>query len=327
MDKNQVISFIQSQLSAGNISNEDLRRIAAGPEVAGATPIDVTSNSNKLTQVFYGIGAVIAFVGVVILVAQNWDEIGFAGRILVTLGISLVTYISGMLIRKPEHKIISQVMYGLSAILAPLGVYVLLEQANVDFTSTIQLITALILFVIFGFATYVSKRNLLFVITVAFASWAYYALIVKIFGFGYDNTEYFKWASMLLGAAYLFLGYGFRSLWSAVDPEDLHEKSRVQKIFYGLGTLFILGGGIAIGGMFDLFFILLIFAAFYGSVYLRSRAMLIFAALFLMGHIIKLTSKHFVNSIGWPVALIVVGFFVIGIGYLTVYLNKRYIAK
>ena len=95
---------------------------------------------------------------------------------------------------------------------------------------------------------------------------------------------------------------------------------------YGFGTLAILGAGIFIGGVFDLILIALIFAVFYGSVYLKSRSMLIFGAIFLMAHIIKLTSKYFVGSVGWPVALIIVGFLVIGVGYMTFYLNKRFMS-
>ena len=80
------------------------------------------------------------------------------------------------------------------------------------------------------------------------------------------------------------------------------------------------------GGIFDLITIALIFAAFYGSIYLKSRSMLTLAALFLMGHIVQLTARYFVNSIGWPVALIAVGFLIIAIGYGTLYLNKKFIA-
>ena len=105
----------------------------------------------------------------------------------------------------------------------------------------------------------------------------------------------------------------------------MKEVLATQSVLYGLATIAILGAGIFIGGLFDLILVLLIFGAFYGSVYLRSGSMLILASLFLIAHTIKLTAEYFVNSVGWPVALICFGFVIIGVGYGTLYLNKTFI--
>ena len=318
MDKQQIISFIEEQLTTGKISKEDLINI-------GGNKTTKQESSRNLINTFYGIGAIIAIIGVGILVNQHWDEIGFAGRILVTLGISLVSYISALLLNKPQQKVVSQVLFTISAALAPLGSYILLKEANITFDWIPQIITSIILFVVFGIGLLISKRNILVLIAIGFASWAYYAIVMKIFGFDYYNSDFLKWASMLLGASYLFIAYGYKSASQATNQIDIKERRVIQNILYGLGTLAILGAGISVGGIFDLFFIVLVFGAFYGSVYLKSRSMLIFGALFLMAHIIKLTSKYFVGSVGWPLALIVIGFLVIGVGYFTYYLNRKFI--
>lgn len=326
MDKKQVIEFIEAQIESGKISRGDLKEL-----VGGGHP-DSKSHANQsknLINVFYSIGAIIALVGVGILVAQNWNEIGFSGRILVTLGLSVATYIAALLLKTSEQRTISSVLFTFSAALAPMGVYVLLNEADIKLTLGNQALAGVILAVIYGTALYVSKRNILTLITIAFASWSYFTLILKYFEFDalYSySVDYLKWATMLLGVAYILIAYGYRSIQESLDTEE-HEGKSVQHVLYGLGTLAILGAGISIGGAFDLVFILVIFAAFYGSVYLRSRAMLIFGAIFLAAHIIKLTSKYFIDSIGWPVALIAVGFLVIGIGYATFYLNKKFISE
>ena len=337
MDKQQIISLIEAQLAVGKISKADLLNLANQEAVLSQTQSSTpTVNSSKffvkeessknLILTFYFIGAVIAIVGVGILIAQNWIEIGFAGRILVTLGISLVAYCAGLILKSPEQRTISQVMFLIAALLAPLGSYVLLQEASIDFGQTTQITVACILSIIFGTALFISKKNILLLITIGFLTWAYYAIVMKIFGFNYYNFNSIKWAGMLLGVSYLFIGYGLKSVWAPVDASDLNGKNIIQHLLYGFGTFAILTAGIFIGGIFDLIFIALIFAAFYGSVYLKSRAMLILGALFLMAHIIKLTSKYFVGSVGWPVALIVIGFLVIAVGYMTFYLNKRFIS-
>lgn len=316
MDKSQLIALIEEQLVAGTITKADLLKIAPVKE----------EGSKNLTRIFYIIGAIIAIVGVIILIAQNWVDIGFGGRILVSLGLSFVTYVIGLLMRNPEHRVLSQVMFMISAVLAPLGAAVFIDQANLDFTWGYQAMTALIMLIVYSLALVVSKKNVLILVVIASASWAYYAFILNVFGDNFYDTDILQWATMILGGAYLLLATGFRSIFPVTDTQDEREKNGVRNTLHALGTLAVLGGGIAVGGIFDLIFIAFIFAAFYGSVYLKSRAMLTLGAAFLMAHIIKLTSKYFVDSIGWPVMLIVCGFLVIGIGYMTFYLNKKFIS-
>lgn len=330
MDKQQIIAFIEGQIATGKITKTDLLTLAGGEVSAPVsresvmTPAPQEAGSKKLITIFYVIGAIIALVGVIILVAQNWNEIGFAGRLLVTLGISVVTYISAMLLNKPHQNTISSVFFTIAAALAPIGAMVMIAEASGRFTFMNQFVTAIILFIIFGAALFISKRAILMLITVAFASWAYYALLLEVFSFNYD-MDYMKWATMLLGASYLLIGYWYKKLTSD-SSETSNQRYAVAGILSGLGTLGILTAGITVGGFFDLIYIALIFAAFYGGVYLKSRSMLLFGAIFLVAHIIKITSKYFAQSIGWPIALILVGFLVIGVGYLTFYLNKRFIS-
>ncbi len=325
MDKQQTIAFIEDQLAAGKISKEDIFSIASrgAPVSRSVMP---TSSSKNLISTFYGIGAIIALIGIVILIEQNWTQIGFGGRILVTLGISLTTYVAGFLFNKDHQRIISQIMFTISSALAPLGVYVLLNEANIDFVWPYQFYTACILFILFGYALWATKKNILFLLTIGFASWIYYSLILKIFGSNY-NSDLLKYASILLGLSYILIARGYQSISTTIDSSNEKEKKAVRNVLYGFGALGVLGAGIFVGGFFDLIFIAFIFGAFYGSVYLKSQSMLVFGALFLMAHIVKLTSKYFVDSIGWPIALIVIGFLMIGIGYMTYELNKKYISN
>lgn len=325
MNKEQIISFIKEQVTAGKISNNDLLNLTQNTITA---PHEETPTRN-LTSVFYAIGGVIAVIGVVILVAQNWNEIGFTGRILVTLGISLAAYVTGLVMRGPESRVLSQVMFTISVALAPMGTFILLQEADVNFTLNVQILISLVLAVIYGVALLISKRNILSIFTLAFLTWTYFAVVLKIFDIeNLRDMDILKWTVMILGFSYLLIAYGYGALSNrATDMIDRREKSGIKSILYGLGTIGVLGAGISIGGTFDLIFIALIFAFFYASVYLKSTGILILASLFLIGHIIKLTARYFIDSINWPVALIITGFIVIGIGYLTYYLNKKFISS
>jgi uncharacterized membrane protein len=308
MNKSQVIAYIETHLKDGTITKHDLNVLLA-PRA---------NNQRNLINVLYAIGAIIALIGVIILIGENWNEIGFVGRVGVTLGISLIAYCTGLLFKDPEQAILAQVMFTISAFLAPIGTYVLFDEAQVRYTHAIQIGIACALALIYGVALRISRRAILVLITIGCASWAYYALLLNIFGNGYySDIDFLKWGTMILGASYIAIAIGYRA--------TTGNHPMIRTTLYAAGTLAILGAGISMGGLFDLIFILLIFAAFYASVYVKSNAILILASIFLVAHIIKLTSKYFIDSIGWPIALIAIGFLVIGIGYATFYVSKRYI--
>lgn len=338
MNKEQIISFIKEQLDAERISQEDILHIVGQPVpvqtgVVDSAPVARPQEeaSKGVINTFYALGAIIVIVGTIILIGQYWDEIGFLGRMMTTLGVSLVTYSLALILGSQEQKNISQVLFTISAALAPVGVAVLLRESDMDFILQYQTITAVCLLVVFGTALYISKRNILVLITVAFGSWAYITTIIDWFDlFGYDSYESYevhslimKWAVLLLGISYLFIAYG---LSYTSNESEQKEKKNISNILYNLGILGILGSAISLGGVFDALFIGLVFAAFYGSVYIKSKLMLISGAGFLVGYIIKITGKYFVDSIGWPVALIGIGFMIIGVGYGTYTISKKYIS-
>lgn len=329
MDKQNILSLVKDGLANGTISQEELLSLTGVPfpQAPSYTPEAPKEEASKnLIHVFYGIGAVIAVVGVGVLVAQNWDALGFLGRIFVTLGIGLITYIVGLVMNSQENRVLSQVMFTVSSVLYPFGSIVFLNEINMNPTWTVQLLIASILFVLYAVAFFVTRRNILVLLMVGFATWMYYVVLGQVFGdYMIDTTYILRWAVMLLGTSYILLAFGLERAFLPIDTADENEKKRVRGVLYMLGTLGVLGMGITVGGVFDIIFIAFIFAAFYGSVFLKSRAMLVLGALFLIGHIIKLTSEYFVDSIGWPIALILIGFLIIGVGYLTVYLNKSYI--
>ncbi len=328
MDKQQVISLIESKMHEGIISREDLLKVAGGSSVS-SVPL-LTSNKEHsgvgIINILYGIGAIIALVGVVILVGQHWEEIGFAGRVLVTLGLSFVTYIAAFFLTNQRQ--ISQVMFTLSGALAPVGVSVMLNESSIVITPLIMFYIGFALALVYFTAWWATRRNVLVLFVTGFLTWAYYALIIHFLGNSYSlyDSDIFKIATMILGITYLFVAYGFEHMMVGDKDGSPRERKSITGILYGFGSLAILSAGISFGGWFNFAFIAVLFGMFYGSVFLKSRAMLVFSSLFLMGHIGKITSEYFADSIGWPLALIITGFLIIGVGYMTFGLNKKYLS-
>ncbi len=312
MEKQEIISFIENQIAEGKISKQ---------EVFSALSDDKkTNNSKNLINVFYVIGAIIALVGIIILIVQNWSDIGLIGRILVTLGISLSSYVAGYLIKDEEKHTLSQVLFTMSAFLAPVGTGVLLHEAKIEVTPLLVSAISLVWAAAYGAALWGTRKSILIIFTTAFATVSLYSLASELLSNLFYSNDLFKWLTILVGIAYALIAYSLSEVGS-------YEKKSVKNILYGLGTIAILGVGISFGGFFDLLMIAVIFSAFYASVYIRSTVVLMLSALFLIAHIINITGEYFADSMNWAMILIFVGFLIIGIGYTTFYLNKKYISN
>ncbi len=318
MEKQQLLAELKQQLQEGLITKSELVALTS------TSSADIDSAPHKMVSVLYTIGAIIAIVGVIILIAQNWNEIGFVGRIAVTLGISLATFVAGFVLCAPHQNKLSQVMFFISAVLAPIGSLVLIDEADMTMSLTTNVVLAFILAVVYGVAYWATRKNILVLITVGFGSWAYYAVLAKTFESSLFDGDILKWAAIVAGAAYILMARGF----ATKDSEVISvENNAVAGILYAVGAFSILLAGISFGGFFDVLYIAVLFAGFYGSIFLKSRGVLLLSALFLMIHIGKLTVEYFADSIGWPVALIFIGFVVIAVGYGTLWLNRKFLKR
>lgn len=316
MEKQEIINFINTQVSEGKITKSDLMQIAAAED---GVLEKKNTNSKNIINVFYAIGAIIALVGIIILVAQNWEQIGFGGRMFVTLGVAVATYAIAFILKNEEHSSLSQVLFTVSAVLAPMGTGVWLNEAKVEITPVLVGELSLLWAIIFGAALWFTRRNILIIVTAFFATVSLYSFAVEFFKEYYNASDLFKWLTIIVGITYLTI---------AKELSDSNkERKSVQRIFYALGTIGVLGSLITFSGIFNFITLLVIFGAFYASVFLRSSVILFISAIFLVAHIIKITSEYFADSINWAFALILVGFLIIGIGYSTFYLNKKYISK
>ena len=77
----------------------------------------------------------------------------------------------------------------------------------------------------------------------------------------------------------------------------------------------------------ELIFPALAFGALLGGIPLKSRPFLFVGSLFIMIYIIKISAEYFKDSMGWPLALVLAGLALMTVGYLSFYLNRRYIVQ
>ena len=126
-----------------------------------------------------------------------------------------------------------------------------------------------------------------------------------------------NWAGLLTGVCVMSAAYG------------LQKAARYPRLA-GLG--YLVGSLLAYAGLFDLVykssFELLYFAVtaamLYACVVLQSRALLLTTVIAMLGFIGYFTAQHFVDSLGWPVTLVLMGVAFIGVSTLAIKV-KRYL--
>lgn len=314
MDKHQVISLIKSKLQEGVITQNDLKEILTGRKVSAG-------ESHRFIKILYGVGAILAVLGIVILAVQNWGDIGFFGQLIITAGISIVTFMAGFLMGGDERRVLSQIWFAISAATAPIGFIVFFNQVGIDMNATVLALTFAFLTILYTLALFITKRNILMLIALIFEG-VLYGIIVGNF-FGLD--QYIRESIIVYGLASLFVAHFYQKMFAIQSEGDEKEKKSVSEIIYTTGTLMVLAAAISYDGYVDAILFALIFAGFYLSSVVRSKGILIVSTLFLMGHILKITSVYFASSIGWPIALIIAGFLIIAIGYGSITFSKKYV--
>jgi hypothetical protein len=125
-----------------------------------------------------------------------------------------------------------------------------------------------------------------------------------------------NWAGLLTGLCVISAAYG------------LHKAGRYSRLT-GLGYFF--GSILAYGGLFDLvhntpvelLYLAVTASMLYACVVLQSRALLFTTVIAMLGFIGFYTAKHFANSLGWPITLVLTGVAFLGVGTIAIRVKRR----
>jgi hypothetical protein len=321
MQKEQLLQEIKQSIASGQISKEEVFG------AFGTQSAEILEKHFKLSDVLYYIGGAIVFLGIIVLIFQNWDKLNTFAKILVTLGSGAACYAAAALFFKYEQfKKVSQVFFLLSGLVLPVGLYVVLDKMGLDISTagTQSLIYGLLL-VVFLASFYLFRFAIVNLLSMAFATGLFYFLVMLVVGNSYPNMDkVYQYFVLVVGLSYMFLGHYLSST----------SQKSLSGVLYGFGSLGFLGASLALQGFspnqnafWELIFPVLVFCILFASVYVKSKALLIFGSLALIGYILKLTEEYFKEGLGWPLALVLAGFLIMGVGYYAVKLNKKYLVN
>lgn len=282
----------------------------------------------SVTKTLYAIGSIIVIIGILFFVQQIWGDIGSFGRIAITLGLGLAITFSGLALSRGQvGRSIDSVFYLIGGVLVPLGIAVTAFELEITDPWMLAFTSGLV-FVFYLVLNFVDKNTVLTLFSIFYGTSTSYLILTAV-GFGnsfsnipmdgFDNLYYYL--TVAIGTSYLFLAHSFASTWN----------KRLVNFLRFFGVLGILWSTFQLQDYDSLLSILsyslVVAGLFFLAAYMKSRLILILSSLFLITHIWNITGRYFADSIGWPLTLIIMGLIVIGIGFISVTINKKYIEK
>lgn len=157
------------------------------------------------------------------------------------------------------------------------------------------------------------SRNLLIISIVMFL-----CLSAKHYGFsaGYRDNDIFRITAAITGMSMAFAGH-----W--VQTNIVNRFAAPTWYFLGSGLFFSAVMGLMYETPYDILFVVFPALTLYISLQLRSRALLVSSILAILSFISYYTFTYFANTVGWPLALMVMGLALIGLCAFAMKMNKR----
>lgn len=321
MDKMTLLDAVRDLAASGELTEAEI--VAAVREAAGTPAAEIADRGRRYSKLLYFIGGGVIFIGIVAFIAQVWDDLGSVMHVVVTLGAGLAAFTSGVLLSwHGKLGAAGPAFFLIAALVLPLGMAVALDEAGLDPEKLgLQSLMALVLLAAFLAVYRLFRASSLLVYAIVYATWAFFAITGFMAGPDprFAKAEFFEYRILAVGLAFLVLGWAFSGT----------ERDGLSGPLYTFGSLAFLGSALALGGwkpsqnvFWELIFPGLVFVVLYLSVTLRSMALLTFGSLFLGAYLAKITGEYFSDSMGWPLALMVLGLLLMGVGYLTFRLKR-----
>jgi hypothetical protein len=314
--KSDLINHIRDFIGRGELTKTEVLSLFE-------TETNKKPNQVKLdfSNILSFIGGFIVFMGIVVLVSINWIYLNDVSQVLVTLGSGILAFVIGsLLLYALKVKFTGVSFHLIGGGLIPLGIFVWLSKladSNINLTAVIFGVF-FALMAIYIITDLIIHNDVFIFFSWLFGSIAYWAGFFWVLG---NNESLFLdyrlggVAALVLSSVYLCLSYGLKQV-----------RDNASFFYFLLGTLWFFGSVFTLvfdRPVFEALFVLMILGSFYLSSLWRSRVLLVVNTIYLVIVIFYLSSRYFVEAVGFPVTMIVAGLLLILVSFLVVRLDKQ----
>ncbi|MEO8482768.1 MAG: DUF2157 domain-containing protein [Acidobacteriota bacterium] len=303
----------EHQITAADVAAA-LERDATGAGVAQKMR-DVgapTPSSSVLVRVLGFLGGTFVFAGLGVFIALQWDGMGSPARVVITLGTGVTAFALALLARRePRFVRAATPLYLVAAALEPVGMLVAFDEygSGGDWRWA-SLVVSLTMAAQFGLAYAAARRSTVLLIAGSF--WAV-GVCTALDLAGFDDGV----IALTVGGSLVLM-----AVWA-----DRAGHGDITPLWHFIGAAACLAGlfDLVESTMVELSFLAAASGFVYLSVVLRSRTLLVVATLAILSYTGYFTAEHFTESVGWPIALVAFGLFMIGLSALAVRIDRRYL--
>ncbi len=296
---------------AHDIAIDEIRQaLADGPSDA---PGDSEGKGSILTRALAYLGGTFVFAGLGVFIAMHWDSMNFAARVVITLGVGIAAFLMALIaLRDERYDKAAAPLFLIAALLQPAGLLVIFEEFSTGRNSDIAgLITSGIM-ATQQLLTFVATRRT----TLLFTGISFVAAFVLIL-FDMVDIDY-EFTALVLGGSLLSL--------TVVVDQTRHKA--ITPFWYFVASMWFLFGCFSLleGSVVEVLFLAIAVVIVYLSTIVRSRVLLFVGTVALLAYVGYFSNRHFVDSIGWPLALVLFGLLLIGLSAAALRINRRYIS-
>lgn len=303
-NRDEAINKIRSLMRQYAINIDE---ISTPPTSVPSEPLKSGSNIRKF---FAFLGGVFILCGLSVYISQHWMAMNGAARIIITLGVGIAIYIFTVVASfDGRYESILTPFYVLAASFETIGMSVAIDewcryQQGWHETGMIvfgvMLIQQLVTLLAF-------KRTSLVFLAMLFGV-AFFSITFDYFKLSGNDAE------ITLGLSLMIISYAL----------DKSKHRDITPFWYFIGSMIFLSGLFSVveNSSLELIFLAMTVLIVYMSTIVRSRSLLFSGTLALIFYIGYFTNKHFANSIGWPLSLVLFGVLLIAISMMAIKIGK-----
>ncbi len=307
--KEDALHDIVSLAMHNKITLEDISHALSVAPVLVSKP-----SSSVLSKLLGYIGGIFVFAGIGVFISMYWDDFGSAARVIVTLGVGLVAFIMGLVcLHDKKYERAATPLFLISSFLQPTGILVMLQEYSFGGDARHGLMFMSAYMLIQQGATFWAKGRTVLAFSAILFGCILFANLFDI----WDFNE--KLIGTVIGVSLLCVAY--------VLNQSKHVA--IVPFWYFVGALILMWSVFEAveNTPFELLYLGLSALLIFLSTYVRSRTLLLIGTLSMLIYIGYYTAEHFANTLGWPIALVVIGIALIGLSSLAVKLNNKYIKQ
>ena len=271
------------------------------------------SKSSVLTRLFGYLGGIFVLAGLGVFIEMQWETMNSFARITITLGSGLGTFVMALVAAADERweKTVTP-LFLLAAALQPTGILVAIDEFSrggderhaILLTTGVLLIQQLVTF-------FKTRRTVLLFMSLIFAV-GFCGTAMDLLDLDEDLTGF------TLGVSVLLVSYSI----------DRTRHAVITPFWYFVSSAAMLAGLFSLieGSVFEILFLGAACGLVFLSTWVKSRSLLGVGTVAILGYVGYYTTENFSDVVGWPIALILFGFLLIGLSAVAFQINRKYIA-